>query len=409
MLFEPDRHEPLQATAWDQGRALDCIARIVADTERAFSPTAWWPTHPRDTAEAGDATQYCLYFGAAGVVWALHYLQAAGAVALERELPDLAPTIEPNRAAMQAPLDEELGSYLMGDTGIWLVQHAVRPSPALAYRLERLIRATIDHPCRELMWGSPGTLLAAHFLHRHSGDARWAELFRATARRLREQLEWSAGHDVHCWTQDLYGGRYRYLDAVHGFVATAAVLISGRDLLDDRDAWAACIANTVRRSAERDGALVNWRALLDETPARAKRLVQFCHGAPGFVICLADFPDASLDDLLLAGGETTWRAGPLRKGANLCHGTAGNGYALLKLYRRFADPLWLDRARAFAMHAIRQAEAERERYGRWHYSLWTGDLGLAVYLLHCVRAEDRFPTLDVFFADRRGEPRECSS
>jgi hypothetical protein len=33
-----------------------------------------------------------------------------------------------------------------------------------------------------------------------------------------------------------------------------------------------------------------------------------------------------------AGGELTWRAGPLAKGANLCHGTAGNGYAFLALF-----------------------------------------------------------------------------
>jgi hypothetical protein len=83
-----------------------------------------------------------------------------------------------------------------------------------------------------------------------------------------------------------------------------------------------------------------------------------CHGAPGFVICLADFPADTLDDLLLGAGETTWRAGPLRKGSNLCHGTGGNGYTFLKLHRRFSDPIWLERARAFAMHGIAQTEAD---------------------------------------------------
>lgn len=62
--------------------------------------------------------------------------------------------------------------------------------------------------------------------------------------------------------------------------------------------------------------------------------MQYCHGAPGFVICLADFPDDSLDDVLTAGAQATWAAGPLKKGSNLCHGTGGNGYAFLKLYRR---------------------------------------------------------------------------
>ena len=126
-------------------------------------------------------------------------------------------------------------------------------------------------------------------------------------------------------------------------------------------------------------------------------LMQFCHGAPGFVITLADFPGASLDDLLLAGGEATWRAGPLAKGSNLCHGTGGNGYAFLKLYERTGDAMWLARARAFAMHAIKQTEADAARYGRMRYSLWTGDPGFAIYLWDCIHARARFPTLDVFF------------
>ena len=39
--------------------------------------------------------------------------------------------------------------------------------------------------------------------------------------------------------------------------------------------------------------------------------------------------------------------------------TGGNGYAFLKLHRRFGEPLWLDRARAFAMHGIGQVQAAR--------------------------------------------------
>jgi hypothetical protein len=33
------------------------------------------------------------------------------------------------------------------------------------------------------------------------------------------------------------------------------------------------------------------------------------------------------------------------KGSNLCHGAGGNGYVFLKLHRRTADPVWLERAR----------------------------------------------------------------
>ena len=124
--------------------------------------------------------------------------------------------------------------------------------------------------------------------------------------------------------------------------------------------------------------------------------MQFCHGSPGFVICLAGFPDDSLDGLLAGAGEATWAAGPLAKGSNLCHGTGGNGYAFLKLYRRTGDAKWLERARAFAMHGIAQTEADARRHGRLRYSLWTGDPGFAIYLWDCLRGEAAFPTLDVF-------------
>jgi hypothetical protein len=250
------------------------------------------------------------------------------------------------------------------------------------------------------MWGSPGTLLAALFLHEHTGDERWAMLYRETARTLWSQLLWSDEYQCHYWTQDMYGEQGSYLDGVHGFVATASPLIRGRHLLDTPEwaKWQRCIVNTIVRTATREGPLANWRAwLYSPKQAPSTLLMQFCHGAPGFIVCLADMPGAELDDLLIAGGEATWVAGPLAKGSNLCHGTGGNGYAFLKLYRRTRDPVWLERARAFAMHGIAQTEADAERYGQMRYSLWTGDPGFAIYLWDCINGTAAFPSLDVFF------------
>jgi lantibiotic modifying enzyme len=126
------------------------------------------------------------------------------------------------------------------------------------------------------------------------------------------------------------------------------------------------------------------------------RRTQWCHGAPGIVASLATLApaDDSLTELLVAGGELTWRAGPLRKGAGLCHGTAGNGYALLKLFAHTGDELWLHRARSFAMHAIEQVERATAEHGRGRHTLWTGDPGTALYLASCLEADAAFPTLD---------------
>jgi hypothetical protein len=102
-----------------------------------------------------------------------------------------------------------------------------------------------------------------------------------------------------------------------------------------------------------------------------------------------------MDEMLLAGGEAVWAAGPLTKGYGLCHGTAGNGYAFLKLYRRTGDTLWLDRARVFAMHALAQRDQMRQSHGQGRYNLWTGDLGLAIYAWHCIEGADGMPLLDI--------------
>ena len=404
MLFDPARHEPCTSTAWSESRARDAIEHIVRDTEARFSPERLWPIHPRDAGpgdEVSGAGFTPLYFGACGVFWALQHLQSLGAATLERSYePFVEPLLSLNRTWLGDEYEVHRASYLMGDTPILMLRHALAPAAHTADQLEGLIERNLDNPTRELMWGSPGTLLAALFLHQHTGEARWAELFRRTAAKLWSQLLWSEEHQCHHWTQDMYGTQSTYLDAVHGFVATASPLIRGRQLLDAQEwsAWQACIENTIRRTAVVEAGLANWPARL-VTPGSAPRamLMQFCHGAPGFVICLADLPGTALDDLLLAAGEATWQAGPLTKGSNLCHGTGGNGYAFLKLFVRTGDARWLARARAFAMHGIAQTEVETATLGRLRYSLWTGDPGFAIYLWDCIQGTANFPTLDVFF------------
>lgn len=399
-LWDPARHEALRAAAWDESTAVACIRHIVAETEARFTSEGWWPMHPRDADPGDDLTVAStpLYYGACGVAWALHYLQDVGAVQLRRSYHNLADELlVRNRAWLGDVADEAAGSFMMGETPVRLLQFGATGDEAIADRLAALIAGNIEHPARELMWGSPGTLLAALFMHGRTGQPCWAELFRATASRLWDQMLWSEEHGCHYWTQDLYGRQSTYIDAVHGFVGTAAPLIQGRALLGDTAwaAWQARIEQTVLRTATRDGPLANWRAWL-VGPERAL-LMQYCHGAPGFLINLGDMPGPGLDEVLTAGGEAIWAAGPLTKGSNLCHGTGGNGYAFLKLYQRTGSAVWLQRARAFAMHGIVQTYADEALHGRLRYSLWTGDPGFAIYLWDCLRGEAAFPTLDVFY------------
>ena len=144
------------------------------------------------------------------------------------------------------------------------------------------------------------------------------------------------------------------------------------------------------RLAVREDGLANWPPAAGdalEHHRTAEIRLQWCHGAPGIVATTAAYLD---EELVLAGAELTWQAGAHReqKGAGICHGTAGNGYALLAAFERTGDELWLDRSRRFAVHALAQAEREAPLY-----SLWMGAIGAAVFASDCLDARFRYPFL----------------
>jgi lantibiotic modifying enzyme len=199
----------------------------------------------------------------------------------------------------------------------------------------------------------------------------------AEARRLAEILveEWER-HDFGLWDHVLAGRESQMLGPAHGFVGNVHTL---RPYVDDA-VLRARIERVLREHLVRDGEGVNW----PPSPGHPLNRIQWCHGAPGIVATVGDLMP---DDLLLAGAETTWRNGPLEKGPGLCHGTAGNGYALLKTYAVTGDEVWLERARSFAIAALGQLQ------GR--YSLMTGDIGAALFAQACLDVDARFPILDV--------------
>ena len=396
-LWEPGRHAELLDLSWDEGAARSAIDEIVADARSSFLRGALWPCHPNDGDPEGEPWRN-LYLGAAGVVWALDYLAQAGACAPgDNCATALHDAIEANRSANASFADLATG-LLLGDTGILITQWRTSRADDVKDALAEAISATVDHPSLEFMWGSPGAMVAALAMDDWTGETRWADLVRACADALERSLAFDDERNCRLWTQDLYGSKVKLLGAVHGFAGNAFALNACRRLLPSRQ-WAglsSVIAESISATAVWSGPLVNWpQGVGPPRPGRTALLMQHCHGAPGVVTSLAGL-DQPIDELLIAAGETIWRAGPLVKGANLCHGTGGNGYAFLKLFERTGDQLWLDRARRFAMHAIAASASDAAEFGQRRYSLWTGDPGLACYLFDCIEGQARFPTMDAF-------------
>ncbi len=379
MLYDPELHEPLTDEAWDEGRVRHAIAGIVADADAAFDPERLWPAEEWDAYMATPPLK-SLYVGASGVIWALDALRrrglsetridlaAAAARTLEawRELPDYAQWDSvPNAAA---------SALLTGESGPLIVAWRLAPSSELADELYARVRENVGNEAVEIMFGAPGTMLAAQAMLEWTGEERWAEAWRESAESV-----WAARDDDGLWTNRLYGETFRSLTPLHGLVGNVLALRPGAGRQELERETGEVLAGL----AVREDGLVNW-------PTRERLLkLQWCSGAPGIVAGTSTYLD---EELLLAGAELVWRAGPpgLEKGYGICHGTAGNGHAFLKVFERTGDEVWLERARRFAMHAFGQVE----RRGLGRYSLWTGDVGVALYAADCIDGVGRYPVLE---------------
>jgi hypothetical protein len=336
VIYRAEEHAPLAGGPWDERRARYAIADIVDETIAAGPPE-----------EAG------VYAGVAGELYALR--------------------------ALGADADWDLGAgdgpgLADGEVGLALVSRDLE-------RLRTAAPACIADPWNELLYGAGGALVAARLL----GDEGVAH---DAIRRLWATWTFDSKLRACVWTEEYEGQRAQYLGFAHGVAGNAYALLRAAPL-QQREHQAELVqrvVETLERTALRAGVLVNWPPGVGDPESKLR--VQWCHGAPGVVCALAGAPaHRELDALLLGAGELTWEAGPLRKSACLCHGTAGNGWAFLKLHRRTRERKWLERARRFAMHAIEQRNGER--------GLLSGDLGVALYLRACIDVDDRFPLLDV--------------
>src|SRR4051794_9365049 len=128
-MFTRTRHFAPGFRTWDPDEAATAIDEVAADAMAGLDPATLWPAHPVDGGPDGLG---CLYFGAAGVAWALDHLHRVGApvdaqvfsqllaTALVRNAPWFAASGYPGHA-----------SLLMGELGIQLVAMRVAPASGL--------------------------------------------------------------------------------------------------------------------------------------------------------------------------------------------------------------------------------------------------------------------------------------
>jgi hypothetical protein len=400
VLFTPTRHEPLVGRRFSEAAAREAIARIAERTEREFDARdGRWPLDAADAEREGEGPGSGLYYGAAGVAWALDELAAEGYVAPGLIDRGLVEALEARLLADPDDPDLGVGGVWSGVAGVLAVAEHRWPDPARRDRLADLARASLESPALEPMYGHPGHMVLAAQLHARTGEERWAAFWSAGAERLLREWRHDDALGAWLWTQRLGTQEKRFVGAAHGLAANVHVLLSGGALLstDQRDNVERRAVETMSRLAVVEDGRANWPALAGgPLEIRAGIRVQWCHGAAGVLTAMWDAApeDDVWSELLLAAGRLVWEAGPLRGAPGLCHGTAGNAYALLALWRRTGDEQWLERGRAFAVHAAAQVEERAARLGHGRQSLFTGDEGVALCLASCIAGDELLPVAD---------------
>ena len=186
MLFQPELHERLTGKAWDEDSARNAIRGIVADADANFDPVALWPAEDWDSYQATPPLKN-LYVGAAGVLLGLDLLRRRGHA--ETAI-DLAAASRRTLEAWRERPDFEQWTDLpphpeaalfTGESGPALVAWRIEPGAELADELLALVRANVGNEAVEVMWGAPGTMLAAHAMHERTGEKRWADAWRESA------------------------------------------------------------------------------------------------------------------------------------------------------------------------------------------------------------------------------------
>ncbi|KUI74094.1 LanC-like protein 2 [Cytospora mali] len=131
-----------------------------------------------------------------------------------------------------------------------------------------------------------------------------------------------------------------YLGAVHGDIGIVTQLVLTTPSLAEQ------LGEKLDQLLQKQLPDGNWPSSVGKTGAT---LVQFCHGAPGFLHSLVSLRpyfvnlQQKMDAALEKGRQCVWREGLLRKEPSICHGIFGNALALSHGPRRehflaFATP-----------------------------------------------------------------------
>lgn len=307
-------------------------------------------------------------------------------------------------AALSAP-DLEMSPELIGTVsfyhsvpGALCVGALVAESQSDEVRLARLVKqfaaaAAADEARLELIFGLAGPLLGCSLLLDAIGATSddesgvLAKLGNRLSERIRDQL---ANQPSIGATTDPSS-----LGVAHGwagilYAALQWAQVSKSAVSSDLQARLEQLADL----AQPVGRGLAWPVSTRGRPDSGGMRPTWCNGAAGH-LHLWLLAHELLDDpryLPLAHGAAWTVYEAPNSGGDLCCGSAGRAYALLRYFRRDGRQIWLDRANQLADHAARTIRQQHLR----KYSLYRGEVGVCLLAADlCAPNEARMPLFEL--------------
>ncbi|MBP2586924.1 hypothetical protein J3A78_007402 [Streptomyces sp. PvR006] len=394
-----DRHEgsrgdaPQDTTGTVDRAVTGMVEHLVASMTPA-DPYRLWPV----STLAGESDPCTVQQGAAGV---LAVVTRCWELTGDDRLPELISTAGhwiAERADLRSPRP---GLHFGGRGTAWALYDAGRAvddrglmdhATALALAPQQVT------PHHDITHGSAGSGLAAVHLWQRTGDPRFAELavdaadrLVAAARRDPSGVSWPVPSEA----ASSEGGK-RYLGFAHGSAGIgsfllAAATVSGR--AEHRD-LAVEVGEQLLADAVLTGEAAQWPAQAGDLPTAP----YWCHGAAGVGTFLVRLWQATGDDRYgdLARRSTyavTERAS--RAALAQCHGLAGNGDFLLDMADATGDPVHRTMAEDLARLIVSERAQRRAQvvfpneYGDVSTSWSDGSAGILAFLLRIRHADPR--------------------
>ncbi|XP_055377355.1 lanC-like protein 3 homolog [Condylostylus longicornis] len=371
---------------------------------------------------ADEDTRGDLYVGNAGIAYMFYKL------AKSNHTGDLYPALDhaqgyirnskANALRYKKRADERV-AFLCGNSGIYAVSAAVSQAVGDQRQLTEDVNnflagyepalqiAFTRHGCDEVLVGRAGYLTGCYWLNdilktKAVSDDKLETICKVV---IESGRQYSKETRAPLPLMYQYHGT-EYLGAAHGLSAILHVLLDSPWFKSDLSKVPSDILNDVKASVDFYLSLQDAEgnfpvALEDLKRGREKRLVHWCHGAPGAVYLLAKAYLIFKEDKYLRAckkaSDLVWQKGLLRKGPGICHGVAGSGYVFLLLYRLTEEEKYLYRAVKFMEYLTNSEFKLKARIPDRPFSLYEGVAGTVCFLIDLLDPKNaHFPFMEVF-------------